>query len=138
MIERRYVDKNNVRILEKYFDPLRVRLRVMPISRASITIGRNADFYFIEAGKLGMKGDLPKAIEFLKRGLEIKPNHYLCRFNHGVVLFKLGLIIEATGDFLSLLACNPKDSIVAYNLAVCQVQLGEYSNAISNCNIAIE
>ena len=46
-----------------------------------------------------MKGELTKAIELLNRGLELKPNHYLCRFNHGVVLFKLGLIIEAKEDF---------------------------------------
>jgi tetratricopeptide (TPR) repeat protein len=93
--ERKYVDKNNIKILEKFFDPLRVRLRVQPISRAPQTIGKTADFYFIEAGKLSLKGDLPKAIELLKRGLELKPNSYLCRFNHGVVLFKLGLILEA-------------------------------------------
>jgi tetratricopeptide (TPR) repeat protein len=100
--ERKYVDKANIRILEKFFDPLRVRLRVMPINRAPLTIGKNADFYFIEGSKLGLKGDLPKALELLKRGLEIKPNHYLCRFNHGVILFKLGFILEATKDFEDL------------------------------------
>lgn len=31
--ERRYVHKG-VKLLEKYYDPLRIRLRVMPISRA--------------------------------------------------------------------------------------------------------
>ena len=96
MEERKYVDKNNVKILEKFFDPLRVRLRVMPLSKASQTIGKNADFYFIEAAKVSLKGELTKAVQLLNRGLEIKPNHYLCRFNHGVILFKLGLIIEAT------------------------------------------
>jgi tetratricopeptide (TPR) repeat protein len=120
--ERKYVDKVNIRILEKFFDPLRVRLRVMPINRAPITIGKNSDFYFIEGSKLGLKGDLPKALEFLKRGLEIKPNHYLCRFNHGVILFKLGFIIESTKDFESLLEKNPNDPIIAYNLAVAYVQ----------------
>ncbi len=32
--ERKYVDKTNIKILEKFFDPLRIRLRVMPINRA--------------------------------------------------------------------------------------------------------
>lgn len=75
----------------------------------------------MEAGKLSLKGDLPKAIELLKRGLELKPNHYLCRFNHGVLLFKLGLIIEATQDFTSLLETHPNDPLTAYNLAICKV-----------------
>ena len=94
----------------------------MPLSRAPQTIGKNADFYFIEGSKLGLKGDLPKALEFLKRGLEIKPNHYLCRFNHAMILFKLGLILEATKDFQDLLSAHPEDPIVAYNLAVALVQ----------------
>jgi len=70
---------------------------------------------------LGLKGDLPKALEYLKRGLELKPAHYLCRFNHGVILFKLGFIIEATKDFKELLTQAPEDPIVAYNLAVAYV-----------------
>lgn len=121
MPERKYVDKNNVRILEKFFDPLRIRLRVMPISKAPVTNGKNADFYFIEAGKLSLKGDLTKAIDMLKRGLQLKPNHYLCRFNHGAVLFKLGLILEAAKDYEGLLQQHPSDSCAAYNLSVCMV-----------------
>lgn len=65
--------------------------------------GKNADFYFVEAGKLAMKNDLTKALEFLKRGIEIKPKHAFCRFNEGVILFKLGLIVEAGKDFDFLL-----------------------------------
>jgi hypothetical protein len=51
MDERKYVHKN-LKLLEKYFDPLRIRLRVMPISRAPYVTSKNADFYFVEAGKL--------------------------------------------------------------------------------------
>ena len=91
MSTRKFIDKN-VKILEKFYDPLRVRLRVMPVSKAPLTQGKNSDYYFIEGAKLSLKGDLPKAIEQLKKGLELKPNHLLCRFNHGVLLFKLGLL----------------------------------------------
>lgn len=55
----------------------------------------NPDYYFIEAGKKAMRGELTSAIDLLKRGLVLNPDHYLCRFNHGVVMFKLGLISEA-------------------------------------------
>lgn len=67
----------------------------MPLSRAPKTIGKNAEFYFIEAAKQSLRNELTKALQLLKRGLEIKPNNYLCLFNHGVILFKLGLINEA-------------------------------------------
>ena len=103
LVERKYVDKNNIKILEKFFDPLRIRLRVMPISVAPLNNGRNADFFFVEAGKISVKGDLTKAIELLRRGLELKPNHFLCKFNHGVLLFKLGLVLEATAEFKEVL-----------------------------------
>ena len=98
MSERRFIDRN-VKILEKFFDPLRIRLRVMPVSRAPLIQGKNSDYYFIEGAKLSLKGDLTNAIEQLKKGLELKPNHLLCRFNHGVLMFKFGLIQEATQDF---------------------------------------
>lgn len=62
MSERRYLDKN-VKILEKFLDPLRIRLRVMPVSRAPLVQGKNSDYYFIEAAKLSLKGDLTNAIE---------------------------------------------------------------------------
>lgn len=86
-------------MLQESFDPIRIRLRVQPISKASLGNCMNADHYFIEAGKKAMRGELTSAIDFLKRGLAISPNHYLCRFNHGVLLFKFGLIVEASTDF---------------------------------------
>ena len=85
--------------MDKFFDPLRIRLRVMPLARAPLTIGKNSDFYFIEACKLSLKNDLPSALEMLTRGLDLKPTHFLCRFNHGVLMFKLGLLQEAISDF---------------------------------------
>jgi hypothetical protein len=67
----------------------------MPISRAPCAKGMNSDYYFIEAGKKSIRGELTSAIELLNRGLNLDPTHYLCRFNHGVLLFKFGLICEA-------------------------------------------
>ena len=71
----------------------------MPISRVAVVKGINSDFYFIEAAKKAGRGELTSAIEMLIRGLNLDPNHFLCRFNHGVVLFKFGLICEAADDF---------------------------------------
>jgi len=67
--ERKYVNKANSKILSDSFDPIRIRLRVIPISRAPVGKGKNADFYFVEAGKKSMRGDLPQAFDLLRRGL---------------------------------------------------------------------
>jgi hypothetical protein len=36
------------------------------------------------------------------KGLDIKPDHLLCRFNLGVTLFKLGLYEEAVSQYATL------------------------------------
>lgn len=95
---RNYINKNAF-FINKSFDPLRIRLRIMPISRAPLAQGKTPDYYFREAAKDSLSGDLTKAIERLKRGLMINPDHFLCRFNHGVLMFKQGLILEACEDF---------------------------------------
>lgn len=82
-------------MLQESFDPIRIRLRVIPTSKAPCAKGMNADHFFIQAGKRATGGELTSAIDSLKRGLALVPNHYLCRFNHGVVLFKFGLVTEA-------------------------------------------
>ena len=120
MQERKFIDRN-VKILEKFFDPLRIRLRVMPVSRAPKTIGKNSDYYFIEACKLGLKSELPSAIEMIKKGLALKPTHFLCRFNHGVLQFKLGLVQEAMADFEMACKLFPKEIFASYNLAICYI-----------------
>jgi len=92
---------------------------VIPISRAPVGKGMNSDYYFVEACKKSLRGDMPHAIELLKRGLLINPNHFLCRFNHGVLLFKFGLIVEAAQDFKELTISNPKEPLTFFNLAIC-------------------
>ena len=100
-------------------------MRILPISRAPLVQGKTPDFYFIEAAKKSLSGDLTHAIELLKRGLLIKPNHFLCRFNHGVLMFKMGLIKEAATDFESLITAKQKDPWVYFNLATCLISLGK-------------
>ena len=93
----------------------------MPLSKAPLAQGKTPDYYFIAAAKKSLSGDLLNAIELLKRGLLINPNHFLCRFNHGVLMFKFGLIREAEKDFLQLTMhqWGLKDPWVYYNLATC-------------------
>ena len=105
------------------FDPIRIRLRIMPISKAPLAQGKTPDYYFLEAAKKSLSGDLTSAVEMLKRGLYINPNHFLCRFNHGVLMFKFGLIREAMKDFEQLTQ-HPHGNnkpMVFYNYAICMI-----------------
>ena len=122
--DRRYVNPQVKILNDKAFDPIRIKLRIMPISRAPLVQGKTPDYYFIEAAKKSLSGDLTHAIELLKRGLLIKPNHFLCRFNHGVLMFKMGLIKEARSDFEMLIHPGLKEPWVYFNLATCLIQLG--------------
>ena len=122
---RPYFNKPNHKILTESFDPIRIKLRVIPASRAPEPKGMNADFYFRKAAKKCLQSDLPHAIDLLKRGLQVSPTHYLCRFNHGVVLFKFGLIYEAAQEFWSLTEIHPKEAWPFYNFAICLIQLGQ-------------
>ena len=122
--ERPYFDKQNLKILQEGFDPLRIKLRIMPVSRAPHCKGMNADYYFIEAGKIATRGDLTIAIDLLKRGLALTPGHFFCRFNLGVLYFKFGLVVEAAQQFQQLTTTHAHEAMAHYNLAVCLSQMG--------------
>jgi hypothetical protein len=77
-------------------DPIRIKIRIIPQNKGPEPMGKNADYYFIEAAKKSLRGDLTFAVDLLKRGLIGSPKHYNCRFNHGVLMFKFGLIVEAS------------------------------------------
>jgi tetratricopeptide (TPR) repeat protein len=122
--QRPYHNKTNLKMIQESFDPIRIRLRVIPISKAPLAQGMNPDFYFVEAGKKALGGDLTSALDYLKRGLAINPAHYLCTFNHAVLLFKFGLITEAAMSFYNLTKTNPKEAWPNYNLAICLLCMG--------------
>jgi len=67
----------------------------------------NSDFFFREAAKKSLRGDITHAIDLLKRGLLMTPGHYQCRFNHGVLMFKFGLVKEGLEDFKKLTESHP-------------------------------
>ena len=66
---RPYSNKPNFKMIQESFDPIRIKLRVIPKSKAPEPKGFNADYYFKLAGKKSIQGELPQAIYLLKRGL---------------------------------------------------------------------
>jgi tetratricopeptide (TPR) repeat protein len=123
---------------DPYFDPIRAKLRVMPIDRAPQIQGKTADFYFIQASNLCLRNNLPHAIESLTKGLAIQPDHLLCRFNHGALMFKLGLMSQARRDFEMLSPRYPKELAAHFNLALTLLQLGEYDKALDAADIIVK
>lgn len=121
--ERAYVNRES-QDYKVVLDPIRIRLRVMPVSSGCQPKGMNSDFFFLEAAKKSLRGDLCQAVDLLKRGLKMTPGHYQCKFNHGVLMFKFGLIKEAIVDFECLVKSHPNQAWPHFNLAICLVQMG--------------
>ena len=113
-----------------FYNPLRVKLRIMPQERAGlIKPGKNSQYYFIKAARLSLRNEFPLAIEALNKGLAKDTTNLLCRFNHGAICFKLGLIIEARNDFQMVSALYKKELAGHFNYGLCLYQLGQYKEA---------
>ena len=102
----------------------------MPATRAPKVQGKTPDYYFIEASKHGVANNLTLAIESLHKGLAINRNHLYCRFTHGVLMFKLGLLSQAKFDFELIADAYPKEKILKFNHALTLLQLGKYGEAL--------
>ena len=73
---------------------MRLKILVMPYHDAN-PVGKNADYFFLKGFKCAIAEEFANAMASYLKGLSIKNNHLLCRFNLGVILFKLGLFDEA-------------------------------------------
>lgn len=74
----------------------------------------------------------------MTKGLAIQPDHLLCRFNHGALMFKLGLMSQARRDFEMLSPRYPKELAAHFNLALTLLQLGEYDKALDAADIIVK
>lgn len=128
-LPRRYIHKDQF-LYDQTFDPIRMKFKVKTIDEATVTSGKGPEHYFIQAMKYCERNLIPQAIEEFRKGLMIKPDHLLCRFNHGVLMFKLGLVKQSEYDFQLLVDKKTKDPGAYYNLAVVKVQQGFYAIAL--------
>lgn len=90
------------------------------------------------AAKLSLSNELTKAIELLNKGLAINPNHFPCRFNHGVLMFKLGLINIAKHDFEVISNMYLKENMAHFNYSLSLFQLGHYQKAIDPLEMIVK
>ena len=66
----------------------------MPYQDAN-PVGKNADYFFLKGFKYADSEEYAHAMSSYLKGLDIKSDHLLCRYNLGVILFKFGLYDEA-------------------------------------------
>jgi len=92
--------------------------------------GRNAFYYFIEASIHAIRNDLTYAIQSLHTGLQMEPTNLHCRFTHGVLMFKLGLMNQAEFDFEVCSRLYPKEPLCHYNFALTLLQRNRKELAI--------
>ena len=110
---------------------MRAKLRIMPQERAGLVMpGKNPQAYFLVAAKQSLQNEFPAALEALNKGLSMQPTNLLCRFNHGVICFKLGLMHEARNDFQMVSTLYQKELAGHFNLGLSQFQLGQYKQAL--------
>lgn len=109
----------------------------MPCSEAN-PVGKNADYFFLKGFKFGTCEEHANALASYLKGLDIKNDHLLCRFNLGVTLFKLGLFDEAVSQYDTLVKQGYGERpVVTYNKALCELQAGSYPQAIETSQACI-
>jgi tetratricopeptide (TPR) repeat protein len=117
---------------------MRVKLRILPQKRAGlIQPGKNPKYYFLVAARFSLRNEYALAIEYLNKGLALDSTNLLCRFNHGAIAFKLGLIIEATNDFQMISAIYKKELAGHFNYALCLYQQGSYKEAKDTLDLIV-
>ena len=136
-------ESNRMRVLGKgvqsWLDPLRLKILIIPYKEAN-PIGKNADYFFLKGFKYAAAEDYANAINEYKKGLEIKYDHLLCRFNLGAILFKLGLFEEALSQYELLLTKDShlKKPQILFNRTMCLFQLGRYQEVLSSAQLCLD
>lgn len=93
--EIRYYD------MADWFDPMRLKILLLPRKDAN-PFGRNPDYYFLKGHDFLRMRDYNTAIQHFQKGVSDKGTHYLCRFNLGFTLFKVGHFQAAVEQYTIL------------------------------------
>ena len=96
-------------------------MRVMPKDRIKFASsgGKNEAFWWRTGKEKIARNELAEALKCFQNGLKIDPTNVFCRFSHGMMCFKLGLILEAKNDYQMVSSLYPKEILAHFNLAIC-------------------
>ena len=147
LIPRQIIDERNEKVrmygeyyldyfdMERYFDPFRLKILMLP-KDGSNPNGKNPDFFFCKGIDYLSLRDYQSAIKNFEKGVTDKITHYLCRFNLGYALFKIGHY-QAASQHYQILSDQCDEKIhpvrhipgILYNKAVCELQSGYYDHS---------
>jgi len=68
---------------------MRLKILVQPKKDAT-PFGKNPDYFFVKGIDYLKLNDYPSALKCFNKGIIDKGTHFLCRFNLGYTLFKVG------------------------------------------------
>jgi len=88
--------------------------------------------------KFSIPADLEKAVEFIEKTLEIKPNHKNSLLRMGSIYFNKGNIEKAMKYYQRIIDANPQNANAYYSLGSCNLEQGNYEKAIGFYKQAIE
>jgi len=87
------------------------------------------DAWFMRASQHMTHGDLPRAVEYYKRTLELKPDYDLAVFNLAQAYRRMGNDDAALAGFERYLQLDPKDPFVHYEMGEIWLDRGEMVRA---------
>ena len=75
--------------IKDHFDPLRLKIIMLGKKEAN-PFGKNPDYYYLMGIDYLTAKNIEQAIKCFAKGVHDKSTHFLCRFNLGYALFKVG------------------------------------------------
>ena len=111
---------------------MRIKLMMVTLNEISNQYTKQgSDYHFVKGFKYQSNHDHQNALNAYEQGLREYPNSsFNCKFNIGVILFKLGLFKEALQCYQDLEKIEPLDKRICYNKAISELQNGKYNQCI--------
>jgi tetratricopeptide (TPR) repeat protein len=78
------------------------------------------------------RGELKQALTFLDRAAKLRPDRAAIRFNHAMVLHRLGRHVEALGELQAAETLDPTDAAVRFFAGVVALRLGLLDEAATS------
>lgn len=102
------------------------------------TAPKDAMIWHHRGNTLLMIGRAAEALESYNHAATLAPNHLENRLQQARLSLMLGLHLEATGLFQSLLQHTPSDGTMWLGLADAQLQIGSFTDSVASYDMAIQ
>jgi tetratricopeptide (TPR) repeat protein len=116
-----------------------ILVRFPPVSgEGGEEVDGEAEVWLEQANEQFMKGDFEGAIASLDKALEFKQDDHGLLNNRGIILEKLGRLLEAIASFDKSLKLKPDNEAACFNLSPVLRKLGRLEEAIASYDKALK